>query len=419
MIEPGVKQIGEELWFKWDDSQIMMEFSHWRDNSEGAAADVKIHQLSTAASYWGRVSLASPQSRANLVKGAAADLDPGIPWVQMVNIACQRAMDHLRAGSPAEQLEPAPHTDEQWLLPKWVPAKETTVLFGDGGAGKSLLALALTASSLSGLRLGSWVPGPSVCALYLDWESTKAEVNGRLWGLAEYLDRLSLPVPIHYRRMMRPLTDELSGVRKDVARLKVDLVICDSLGPACGAEPESADAAVRAMNALRSLPATRLVIAHMSKQAADQERGSARPFGSVYVQNLARSVIEVRGHQDGDTLDVSCYHRKVNAGARAKAVGFRFAFDSEGHITVRGHDADLSRAGIPAQILDNLKAGPKTGTTLAELIDADHGSIHRALSRMANRDIVALTGTKGGRSKETLWGLRLKTETRTGTNRDN
>lgn len=411
MIEPQTTVIGDEFWCVWKDSEITMAFSHWRDNSEGAAADVKIGQLSTAATYWGRVSLSSPQSRANLVKGAMADLGPGAHWAPMVNVGCQRAMEHLRTGAPAVRLEPAPPAPTAWLLEKWIPRGETTVLFGDGGAGKSLLSLAIGASALGGGPVGRWALGPCTSLMYLDWESTQAELGARLWGLGEYLDRLPDPVPILYRRMARPLTEELAAVRREVAKERVDLVICDSLGPACGAEPESADAAVRAMNALRSIQGTtRLVIAHMSKQAADQERGSARPFGSVYVQNLARSVIEVRGHQEGETLEVSCYHRKVNAGPRAQPVGFRFAFDAEGHITVRATDPDLSRATLPAQILDTLKEGPKTPATIAGELGIGAKAVANELGRMKPTQVVRITPSSGGRGKETVWGRALKTD---------
>src|SRR3989442_2622213 len=140
--------------------------------------------------------------------------------------------------------------------------------------------------------------------------------------------------------MTRALADEAPQLRADVARHGVELVIVDSLAPACGAEPEGADAAIRAMNALRSFAGTtRLVIAHVSKLAADQPKGATRPYGSVFVRNLARSAWELRRSDEADEeLVVAAYHRKRNEGRRSSPFGLTLGFAAHGAVTVQGSE---------------------------------------------------------------------------------
>ena len=72
--------------------------------------------------------------------------------------------------------------------------------------------------------------------------------------------------------------------------------------------------------ALRTLsPVTRIVIAHVTKAAAEGLTRS-KPFGSIFIENLARSTWEVRA-SDEDTesdLVMALYHQKVNSGRRLR-----------------------------------------------------------------------------------------------------
>jgi hypothetical protein len=132
------------------------------------------------------------------------------------------------------------------------------------------------------------------------------------------------PGAILYRPMHRALADDAPRLRADLARHRVGFVIVDSLAPAAGVEPESADSTIRAMNALRSFTGTtRLVLAHVSKAAADQASGAARPYGSVFVRNLARSAWELRRAEEagGDELLVAAYHRKDRRGGDGRRSG--------------------------------------------------------------------------------------------------
>jgi hypothetical protein len=129
--------------------------------------------------------------------------------------------------------------------------------------------------------------------------------------------------------MSRSLADEAPRLRADLARQDVQLIIVDSLVPACGPEPEGADATIRTLNALRSFAGTtRLVIAHVNRNDADKTRGTTRPWGSVFVRNLARAAWEIkRIETDGPDLVLGAYLTKRNDGKRGIAPwGLRFAF---------------------------------------------------------------------------------------------
>lgn len=192
-------------------------------------------------------------------------------------------------------------------------------------------------------------------------------------------------------------------------------MIADSLAPASGAEPEGSDAAVRTMNALRSLaPATRVVTAHMSKTAAGQSRDAVRPFGSVFVRNLARSTIscsqeEQESHEE---LVVTYTHTKSNNGALQRATALKYVFDEEGHVTVSPFEADLSRSGLNVRVLEALRLGNQEIGTLAKELDENPESVKKVLQRLEKRDkVIRVIGTTGGRGKKQQWGLRDRSGT--------
>jgi hypothetical protein len=210
--------------------------------------------------------------------------------------------------------------------------------------------------------------------------------------------------------MTRPLAEEAAGIRTEIGRHQVGLVIADSLAPACGAEPEGADAAVRAMNALRSFGhTTRLVLAHVSKASADQRAGSIKPFGSVFVQNLARNVWELRGTQDEDSdeLRVGLFHRKVNGSRLLSATGLQLAFAPDRILLAPvdiAREPDLvAHASLPKRIMAVLASGALTVEEIVEAVGAKEASVAAKLRTLKGKGaVLRLENDERGRGR---WGL--------------
>lgn len=405
--EPVLRTLGDDLWVAWPSRGLTMEFSRIVEHRDTLSAEVSVSSETQGEIHWARVNLASTQTRATLAR-AIEEAAPAHSWRELVEQACRLVAKHLRAGEPAVALIPEPKTDARWFVPGWMPLNQLCVLCGDGGTGKSLFALALALAGLTGHPPSpTWRVTPVSRVLYLDWESDRAEQQSRLWGLTNGSERPTDGTIVH-RTMRRPLRDEIGPVRAECARLGIDFVIADSLGPACGPEPESADAAIVTLSALRSLGVTTLCIAHVSKQAADG-KGPSRPFGSVYVSNLARSVIEARrsdaGLDNQDEMTLSLYHRKSNQGRLCPPTAFTFSFGFDGRLTLRSGEPDLSRALLSTQVLDALRAGSKTASEIAEALDATSASVKKTLQRLETRDkVVRLVPGDRGKKQETQWG---------------
>jgi hypothetical protein len=405
MTEPIMSHVGDDYLVAWPNA-INCEFQHVRDQGEGIYAELTI-TVEGYLAYWGRITLPSARSRAEAVK-MCTSTKPGHPWHKMIDEACRLVVADFREGAPVEPLEPVAPDPQQWLVDGLIPVGETTVLFGDGGSGKSLLALALAVCGLAGSPLANWRIRPITRVLYLDWESTKRDHDARLWALTAVNGRVPAG-SLLYRPMTKPASEDAAEVRTLVARHQVDLLICDSLGPACGAEPETAGAATGALNALRSCaPATRLVIAHVSKTDADRQHGTARPFGSVYVQNLARSVIEARRNDDPDEREftLTLTHTKANLGPRRGQTALRWLFDEEGYISITKGEPDMARASLAARILGELRGGALTAQALGDALKSPANEIRARLGSLekAHR-VVRLTAHLGGAKNKNLWGL--------------
>jgi hypothetical protein len=407
---PTITAIGASWFVVWAPQQVTFEFSRIAEHTETVTAEVAVTSpLGEAA--WGRLNLLASTARGQLAKSCLT-LIPDYDWSALVETSCKMLVRALRVGAPPVDLEArAPEPDwvqDRWLVPSLIPRRQITVLYADGGVGKSLLALAIAVSGLQGHPLSSaWPVGTLRRVLYLDWESAADDHQERLWRLTA--GREALPQgAVRYHRLHRPLTDHTEQIQAIVAKEGIDLVITDSLGAACGSEPETNDAALRTFGALRAIDSTHLVLAHVSKSQADSD-GPRRPFGGVYVVNTARSTIEARRVDDGDPdiLTMTLHHRKTNVGRPARPSALAFTWDQHtGYVLVTQAKPDMQSASLSLQILEALKAGKETVAVIAETIDGNEASIKTALHRMENRGrVLRFESTEGGRGKKTQWGL--------------
>jgi hypothetical protein len=400
---------GDEFLIRWPAHRVECAVTSLREHSEGITGELAVSHGGVEL-HWGRLGFASTQTREGVVRKLSGIL-PEVPWRTIIEVACRATVRALRESSTTVPLLGRRAGHLRFLVDPLLPLGQVAVIFGDGGVGKGHLAVAVARAVAHAAPLPSGLfaplPGP---VLYLDWESDQEDLDDRV---ALQDGGLGGGLGLHYRRMHRPLADEAPALRADVSRLGITFVVVDSLAPAAGPEPEGADAALRTHNAIRGLGSiTCLCLAHVSKAGADQ-RGPARPFGSVFVQNMARSVWEMRRSEDqeGDELRVALYHRKANRTRLRPPLGFRFQFTDD-RITVQNADLAeapdlLARASTSTQVLAALRPGAKSITDLAKELGLNPETVRKTLQRLLQRDrVVRLSDLHGGKGQEIPWGLR-------------
>lgn len=406
LTAPTFERHGDDFTFMWRDHDVTIGVDRIREHSEGTHAEITV-TVPGAEPQWGRFNLASSTTRTHFAKTLDASA-PGIPWRLILERVCRDTVRAVRVGAPTVLLRPRQTTEPAFLVDPILPLDDSAVIFADGGSGKGFFVIALALAAMNGLTLPggiSFATSRPTGVLYLDWESTQADLEDRVYRLAHGLgcsaDRL------HYRRMERPLTDDAGALRADASRLGVGLVIVDSLAPACGPEPEGSDAVTRTMNALRAFgpTVTRAVVAHVSKAAAEQRGTSAKPFGSVFVWNLARSVWELRRSEDEtNDLVVGLYHRKANGGRLHPPIGLRLAFAPDAIALEAANLSEssdlLARASLRIRAV--LSPGALTTAEVADALGVSEDTAGRTLRRMSGKGVVRLPNDEGGRVR---WGL--------------
>lgn len=227
----------------------------------------------------GTFDFSSTEARGRRAK-QLADMSraPELEWPRLLEEVCARILAKHGDGEPAvllrDLLRPSPDelldVDGLRLL-----KRHPVILFGDGGAAKSYLAL-FVAGRLAqrGLRVGIF-----------DWELAGEDHRVRL----ERLFGADMP-PVWYRSCRHPLVVELDSLRRVVRREHLDYLIYDSVAFAAHDKPEAAESALRYFSARRQIGPGSLHVAHVTKtDGADQ-----KPFGSAFWHNSARSTYFVQ-----------------------------------------------------------------------------------------------------------------------------
>lgn len=307
--------------------------------------------------------------------------------------------------------EIAPVREVNWLFYPLVIEKQPVFLFGDGGGGKSLVALALSMSLQTGQRvLPGLTPMRPRNVLYLNWETDDDEIRMRQINLT---GQHNLPgvEAIRHITCFASLQSMVTDLMLVIHEWEIGLIIVDSLLLAAGGSDE--DVAQTFFTALRRLGVASLVVAHTQKNAEQKS-----VFGSVFFTNLARNVFEVRGKAEGDSLTVALYHRKGNNLRRLAPMAWRLHFSPE--ITIEAasvmQDADLVKGvSVSQQVEAIIKAARKPVsrddllTELAALnpdVEAARlaNNLRLILHRQRGRSLVAVVDQN--RPNEELWALK-------------
>lgn len=291
-------------------------------------------------------------------------------------IGDQTAAD-LRHGMPPEQLAGA------FLTPEG-----PTIVYARGGTGKGLVTCWLIAQLV---RAGHVV-------MVLDYEGHEREWGSRLRGIGLADEDLR---QVHYRAPFGPewtaptgaLSAVAPAVREDCARLDVSYLVVDSYSVATsnGDTMGGEQAAREYFTALATIGLPSLTIAHVR---GDSSRFPERPFGSVFVHNLARETwaAEKLGETGGDLIgddyapavvSLELRNQKANGRGRAPAQFVAFSFYADGSITT-GEDGPPRRA-ISDLAADVLAEGPMTLRQIVAAIKEDGGDVSEDTLRSALR----------------------------------
>lgn len=314
-------------------------------------------------------------------------LAPSIPWKLMLQRACSLVLTRHREGEPLRTLTTnTPVEPLTFQLNPLVFRGKATVLFGDGGLGKSSLGL-LCAMLVSA---GETVAGLAALrgkALYLDYEDSYDVHVRRMKAIAACHPALA-QADVLYQACTEPLSNLTHTLLRRIKSEGITFLVLDSLAAATGGDA-SAEAATKTFKAIRTLNLGALIIAHIPKAPAEGQDPSI--YGSVFHKNFARSTWELRKSQDvgEDTSILAMFNRKSNLSRLHLPLGLKVTQNSD-NTAMAYEPFDLSQSAelatalpLPNRIRNLLESDgvPRSSKDIAEELDASLATIKAVLSK--------------------------------------
>jgi len=300
------------------------------------------------------------QSRANI---------KGLDWAGLLEEFCQRVLYADRAGQPAVDLRtlPKPQRDDLLKIDGLVlPRNHASILFGDGGAFKSYIALYVAGKLYrSGINVA-----------FFDWELDGEQHRERL----ERIFGADMP-QVLYARCDKPLVYDVDRLGRIVRENRIQFAVYDSVAFACDGPPEAAEVAGRYFRAVRQIGCGSLHIAHITKG----ENADKKPFGSTFWHNGARSTWYAKrtDEDDGESATVGLFHRKANLTKLSPPTGFRIAFAHERTLFERINIADspelAENLSLRQRMQHLLKQGAMSRESIAEELGVTMNNIRQTI----------------------------------------
>ena len=366
--------------YKWTDAGILISIDRIDDGKKAVTAEITIETYPKLEHIWqSRFNLTSPRARIDLAKM----LKPQIPQIEpILENLCLNFLKRLRRGEPVVEVGNLPRrTELDYRLKPFIIENELNLIFGAGGIGKSYFATLCALLVQTGWQFGN-LKAKKGNVLYLDYETSAEELNERIWSLKEGL-QITTEETIFYRLCSHPLCEDLPEIRRAIGERNIEFLVVDSIGGACGGEPESAEVTLRLFSSIRSLKVTPLCIDHVAKVGV-----AGTPFGSIYKLNSVRNLWEMKKNQEPgeDFLEIGLIHRKINVGKQLSPIGYRFDFQGTKTAISEIEPSNIPELTKDLSIKQRVKSlllveGAMTVAQIADELGDPPSSVKKALQR--------------------------------------
>jgi len=222
----------------------------------------------------------------------------------------------------------------EWLLEGLIPDRFPSIIYGAGGIGKSLLALYIGILACMGGQnfMGNRFSKEPRSTLYIDFELDVDEQTRRAQQISRGLGLNDVPENLHYFAPNENLLRVLPRLKGMIRAHRISFIIIDSIG-ASRTDGESVQDVVNLLTGLRDLGITTLVLDHQSKLQAGESYDNKTPFGSVYKENLGRSVLQLSRQNVKDNVNntstLRLKHRKTNFSKSAEDLIINMTFEGD------------------------------------------------------------------------------------------
>jgi hypothetical protein len=329
-----------------------------------------------------------------------------VPWKLLLQKACALVMRQKRLGRPSLILNR--HSQVQpltYAVNPLVFKHKPTILYGDGGLGKSTLALFLAML----VSMGQHIAGIGAVkgrALFLDWEDDEAVHTRRLHAIIAGHPSLA-HAQVDYQECDEPLLRMQHSLIRRIQADHITFIVVDSLLAASGGDA-SAESVSKIFDAIHQLKTESVLLGHIAKTPVEGERESS-VYGSVFNKNRARSTWEIKKQQEiGDDISIlGLFNRKSNLSRLHHPIGLQVT-QNEAGTEIRYHPFDLSQApeletALPAaaRIRNYLETDgfPHSAQAISEATGIPLPTVTSTLSRGKGRKWQML----GGAGQETTW----------------
>ncbi len=219
----------------------------------------------------------------------------------------------------------------RYVIPGLLPEGALTILYGDGGLGKSYLALYLAMCAVLGVRFAERSVEKRN-AIYLNAELDQDEFVRRAYSVARGLGLGRPPEGLYYWRLPGSLNDP--RVREQaldcMRQCGAGFAVIDSLTVASfGIDPKEARDIIGLLKGLEAFD-TVLAIDHIRTPEPGGDTSAYRPFGSAFKHHLARSLLMVTKAASGA---IAIRNTKANFDEKSAPIYLSLDFDNDNRAT--------------------------------------------------------------------------------------
>ena len=407
--------------FIWVAKALGLALKNLKQDDGHTYADLHAFQGKTRLLVRPRANVTSDRSIPGLAKSLAGAAGTEVEWRTFLDSIVAILVDELDQKGTVTWLQPLPRQQlaQPMLFADFVPLGLLSGLVAHGGTGKSITGLLMMLAVTTGVQVGPFRPLRQGVCLYADWEN-QWELHAR--RLTRICDGLDVEFPlgriIHYQPRGRLVNAEAELVDLAIEN-NVILTVFDSIAFAAGGNLNDAETATTAVNVLKHIPGTKIMIAHVSKAAV--ENGAKGPSNSVFFWNGPQAVYDLSATEPDPegAIVLTISQSKANVGARLRRpLGVRVSFEDDDQggpirpleYRVQGHLLGGETMSERQRILDLLESRngePIAAETMAEILyeqpdKARVDSVRTVLRRLRVQGVVDL---QEGPKKAILWAL--------------